>query len=90
MGIIDYRETTVGKAFTLNAFATALIAIITVQVKSWLDDIKLFASEFAKTFFAFLAGFVGALIIYWIMFFIFGFGGGMLADLEPVKFEGFF
>lgn len=91
MAIINYRATTVGRAFTLNALATALIAIITVQTKAWLDSIQAFNSDFARTLGAFFAGFVSALIIYWLMFFVFDFGGGMLADPnEPVEFKGFF
>lgn len=90
MAIIDYRATTVGRAFTLNALATALIAIITVQAKSWLDSIEAFNSDLARTIAAFLAGFISALIIYWFMFFTLNFGGGMIADEEPVRFEGFF
>lgn len=88
MAVIHYRATTVQSAFILNALAAALIAIITVQVKQSLDKYRVFENNVARIFVAFLSGFLSALVIYWAMYFIFDFGGGMLASPMPVKATG--
>ena len=74
-----FKATTFFKAFALNALATALIAIIAITTKGSLDkDTKL--EESAKGFIAFLAAFVSAFCTYVILYFLFHFGGGMLAN----------
>lgn len=85
MPFIDFRATNINRAFILNAFATSLIAIVTIEAKNLLDENEVSQSEYFRAFLAFASGFLSALIIYWVMYFFFGFGGGMLAGSEPIK-----
>lgn len=84
MPILDFRSTNINRAFLLNAFSTALIAIVTIEAKNLLDRNEISESQIARTFLAFLSGFLSALVIYWVLYFLFGFGGGMLAPSQPI------
>ena len=80
MVLIDFKSTDYNKAFVLNSFAVAGIAVVAVAVKNYMDRHYPFTSEIKKTFIAFISSFIAALIIYYAMHFITGFGGGMLAS----------
>lgn len=87
--IKGYRATEIQRAFILNALATALIAAVTVEAKALLDGLELFrGSEFVTGLISFFIGFVAALIIFWGLYGVFGFGGGMISPDEPVKATG--
>ena len=91
--IKSFYATTVLKAFILNAIAVALIATFAVEIRRELDDVKGQFYLFVNPFFAggamterqkavvvALASFLGAILVYHIMYVVFGFGGGMLTD----------
>lgn len=80
MAIVNYRATTLNRAFILNALATTLIALVTVEARFVIDRYTDVNNEFVSILMTLLIGFFSALIIYWVLFFIFGYGGGMLAS----------
>lgn len=97
--IKSFYATTVLKAFVLNAIAVALIATFAVEIRRELDDVKgqfyLFINPFfagsamterQKAIVVALASFLGAILVYHIMYVVFGFGGGMLTSGGPTKF----
>jgi hypothetical protein len=97
--IKSFYATTVLKAFILNAIAVALIATFAVEIRRELDDVKSQFYLFINPFFAgsamterqkavvvALASFLGAILVYHIMYVVFGFGGGMLTPGGNVKF----
>ena len=97
--IKSFYATTVLKAFILNAIAVALIATFAVEIRRELDDVKGQFYMFINPFFAgntmterqkaivvALASFLGAILVYHIMYVVFGFGGGMLTEGGSPKF----
>ena len=97
--IKSFYATTVLKAFILNAIAVALIATFAVEIRRELDDVKGQFYLFVNPFFAggamterqkavvvALASFLGAILVYHIMYVVFGFGGGMLTDSPKSPF----
>ena len=91
--IKSFYATTVLRAFILNAIAVALIATFAVEIRRELDDVKgqfyLFVNPFfdggamterQKAVVVALASFIGAILVYHIMYVVFGFGGGMLTN----------
>jgi len=87
----NFYATSIFKAFILNAIAVALIATMAIELRKELNDVKgrfylfvnpLFAgnelTERQKAIVVAIASFIGAILVYHFMFFIFGFGGGML------------
>lgn len=88
-----FYATTVFKAFILNAIAVALIATFAVEIRRELNDVKGQFYMFVNPFFAgskmterqkavvvALASFLGAILVYHIMYVVVGFGGGMLTN----------
>jgi hypothetical protein len=76
----NFRATNRKKAFLLNALCGALITIIAIETKSALDRIPTLEKiPAAKAFITMIATFISALIVYVILYILFGFGGGMLA-----------
>ena len=88
----NYRATTYLKAFVLNAIATAAIAAMAIEMRMQLDNkysktygyfndilMRDSLSELDKVIIVFVIGFLGALLVYHIMFIMFAFGGGLLA-----------
>ena len=97
--IKSFYATTVLKAFILNAISVALIATFAVEIRRELDDVKGQFYMFINPFFAgntmterqkaivvALASFLGAILVYHIMYVVFGFGGGMLTEGGSPKF----
>ena len=97
--IKTFYATTVFKAFVLNAIAVALIATFAVEIRRELNDVKGQFYLFVNPFFAgstmterqkatvvALASFLGAILVYHIMYIIFGFGGGMLTNVTNPPF----
>lgn len=87
MPLIDFRGTTLWKAFLLNALATSMIVVVAFIVKkrmeSFVDEKGNKITHILTTthlFYTFLVTFLAAIISYVGLFFLFGFGGGMLAQ----------
>ena len=72
-----FRATTIHKAFVLNALASAMVASIAVIVKDRLD--KFTKLHLGQKFLAvFIITFIASVMVYYALFVMFGFGGGML------------
>jgi hypothetical protein len=76
--IPNFRSTNLGKAFTLNAIVTSLISFTAVISRDLLSNkikkkVYVYLTTIAITF-------VSALICYGLMYFLFGYGGGMLSS----------
>jgi len=92
--ISNFTATTVFRAFILNAIAIAAIATVTVQMRALLDkqenkiydflhkllngDNDVDFTEFQKLVIIFLTAFTVAILVYHLMYLVFGFGRGML------------
>ena len=84
--INNFRSTNIWKAFVLNSLAASIVIVIGITVKSHFDtyttdDSKIkrktnFTSISLTILFTFLTSFLA----YTIMYFVFGFGGGMLTN----------
>ena len=72
------RSTTYTKAFILNAIATALIALVAVEMKSALNNKKTDIDPIVQALINFVVTFTTAISVYFLLYLIFGFGGGML------------
>lgn len=97
--IQNFYATTIFKAFVLNALAVALISTFAVEIRKALNDVKgrfylfvnpLFSgsdlNEKQKSVIVALASFAAAMLVYVIMFLIFGFGAGMLSSGHKATF----
>ena len=94
--IVDnFYATSIFKAFVLNAIAVALVATMAIELRRELDNVKgrlyllvnpFFSgsvmSEGQKATVVAIASFLGAILVYHFMYIIFGFGGGMLANMK--------
>lgn len=88
--IKNFRATTIPKAFILNAIATALIAVLTIEARLYLDTDELgtfvekyggfILTERRKVVIAFITAFIVATITYSLLHFITGYGDGMLVN----------
>jgi len=77
--IRGFHATNIKKAFLLNAIAAALIASVAVIVKDRLDaKTKLVYTD--KFTVVLIITFISAIIVYNILYLVFGFGGGMLTN----------
>ena len=74
-----FRATSLRKAFILNALAAALVSSAAVIVKDRLDaDTKLGYMDKYKI--VLVVTFTASILVYYILFILFGFGGGMLVN----------
>lgn len=89
--IQNFKATNYFNAFILNALASAAIAALAIEIRSQLYQEKSFIliffsnfygqlSKSQKTLIVFITAFFTAICIYFIMYLIFGFGGGMLTN----------
>ena len=84
--IRDFFATTYFKAFVLNAIAAAFIAALSIEMRSYLDNISRKAkggwnlTDATKTTIVFISAFTIAMFVYACMYVLVGFGGGMLTD----------
>lgn len=86
--IHHFNSTTLWKAFTLNALVTSLVILIAITVKRRLDiDLDLNPNEppqkgldWYSITVTLLITFGTSLTAYLIMYIVFGFGSGMLAN----------
>jgi hypothetical protein len=85
--IPDFRATTKVKAFALNALASAIVIVLTIQVKSSLDTyfnrdkhLHVVKTSLASLSLTFIVCFIAAFVSYGLMSVVFGYGGGMLVE----------
>ena len=72
MAIIDFKSTTIAHAFILNALTEAIAVVVTLVVAT--ND-KVTKQE---VFFLFIKTLFIYILVYSVMFIIFGYGSGML------------
>ena len=83
--IKNFRATTIPKAFLLNAIAAALIAALSIEMRIYLDNKDVEntknwnLTERQKAGIVFITAFVVAIITYYTLHLLTGFGYGMLA-----------
>ena len=89
--IIDFRATSIWKAFILNAIVLCCIATASIELRRYLDveEETKGLSTSRKVIITMLGTFLIGMIIYVIIRFIFGFGEGLLA-CEPFSKSFFF
>lgn len=83
--IRGYKATTIEHAFILNSIASALIASMSIEMRTYLDkkseekNNTWILTESQKAVIVFITGFITALVTFIILNILFGFGAGMLA-----------
>ena len=83
--IENFKSTSILKAFILNSLASSLIIFIAILVKADFDNYEIVENNIRRTttfksiFFTLLFTFLSSLIAYTLLYFIFGFGEGMLS-----------
>ena len=86
MSLFDFRSTSINKAFILNAISISLIALASVEFNRFLfKNNNLCGHPFCRYILAFLASFLAAITIFWLMYLFLGYGGGMLGPKEPLN-----
>ena len=78
--IKGFKATTLTNAFILNALASALIAVTAVEMREYLNTNKVYVTETQKARQVFIITFLVAILVFYLLHIIFGFGGGMLSD----------
>lgn len=88
-----FRATDLPRAFTLASMVSAVVVVLGATFKDVIEMAKIPKEErdnhprtsWGSVFISMLLTFVTAMIVYALMFFIFGYGGGMLVDgAQPV------
>lgn len=87
--IAGFRSTSVWKAFFLNSIASALVIFIAINVKSRFDKFTakkdpdreiVRTTNWKSIVLTLIATFTASMIAFSTMYFVFGFGGGMLVS----------
>jgi len=93
--IKSFRATTLSKAFLINAFVSAVIATVIVEVRQSLEQGKgtiysglkqvftgdnPFNTEVKKIRTTFFVGFIVAFMVYNLLYLLMAFGGGMISS----------
>ena len=87
MLISHMKATNIWKAFFLGALIMAIVAVGSIETRKglenlgWLED----KSEIILAVITFAISFLIGLVSYLIMYFLFGFGGGMIIPKKKVK-----
>lgn len=86
MPIIQFQATNLPRAFILNGLASALIIVLALYIKgrydTYLDnhgDEVVHDTNFKSISITFLVTFIASIGAYVLMYYTFGYGGGMLA-----------
>lgn len=95
----NFKATSYLRAFILNAFATAAIAALAIEMRITLQDEKskmygyfntMFMgpklNELDKIIIVFISAFLGALFVYHIMYALVKFGGGMMISSKKIHY----
>lgn len=96
MAIIDFRSTTYFRGFLLYSFIAAITASLAVHIRLEADDPKSYfgmilhgligkSDSISQLIFGAVVSFFITFLIYHIMYFIFGWGGGLLVPIN--KFQ---
>ena len=93
-----FRARTYFNAFILNALATAMIAALAVAISADLNNEDSAAYKYFnsldttknltythKMSIVFVTTFLGAIVVFFSMYAIFGFGGGMIIPLNKIE-----
>ena len=92
--IKNFRATDVWKAFILNSLLTSMIILVSITSKQYLDNFiddddidnmntkgkNVRNTDFKNILISFLLTFMICMISYTIMYYTFGFGGGLLSN----------
>ncbi len=73
----DFRANTFLKAFLLNAISASIIASSAITVKDRLDVLTKY-DIYTKIILTFIITFIITLCSFGVMYYLFGFGGGMM------------
>ena len=97
MAIIDFRSTSYLKAFILYASIAAIASTFAIEIRLSLEDkqsslFKMVApltpengiNDIHKILVTILITFITSIIIYHLMYFIFGWGGGMIVSKNRI------
>ena len=83
----NFYSTNVRNAFILNSLATAFIVTSALFIKTTLDNqerkankVKYSDDTFTSYFYTFLVTIISSLLSYYFLFYMFGYGGGMLVN----------
>ena len=89
--VIDFRATSIWKAFLLNAIVLASIATLSIELRRYLDiqEETKGLSTTRKVIITMLGTFLIGILIYIVIRSLFGFGEGLLA-CEPFSRSFFF
>ena len=89
--VIDFRATSIWKAFLLNAIVLASIATLSIELRRYLDiqEETKGLSTTRKVIITMLGTFLIGILIYVVIRSLFGFGEGLLA-CEPFSKSFFF
>ena len=88
----DFRGTTLLKAFILNAISVAIVSALSIQVREYLDDMSKevkgswYLSDSIKTIIVLISAFTVALVVFFSLWLLLGFGGGLISSkkLSPL------
>ena len=84
--LINFRGTTIARAFVLNAILVGITTALTIEVRKIVDEnryTKDFPDRPHKVLATAIASIMIGLTAYILLRIIFGAGGGMLAPLKP-------
>ena len=73
----DFKANTFFKAFLLNAISASIIASSAITVKDRLDKLTKY-DIYTKIILTFIITFIITLCSFGVMYYLFGFGGGMM------------
>jgi hypothetical protein len=82
MPLIEFRATNIFNAFVLNSMVSALVIIIAMTIHRYMDpntSIETNTTEWKGVVVTLIFTFISSLAAYSLMYFLFGFGHGMLA-----------
>lgn len=87
--IKNYRAVTLSRAFFINAVVLAIISALTIEVRMYVKS-KTFMysniSDYNKILIVIFTSLSIGLIVYLILYFLTGFGGGLIAPKKPAPF----
>ena len=82
MLISGMKATSVWKAFFLGSLIMALVSVGAIESRKWIENLGWFEDqhEIVKAVGAFIISFFTGVLAYLIMYFLFGYGEGMLVE----------
>ena len=86
--LINFRATTIRKAFILNALVLCIIAALSIELRRYLDKLSETKGlkEYQKMLITVVGTFFIGIIIYMLTRVVFGFGDGLLANTNFYKY----